>query len=208
MEERKRKRNYQIKTYQKNNISRSKKNDRNNKICRSDKKEYPYHLQRKLSCVQNGNNRKTWSSCSTCKWNCHMVCHWEERGKINLPIPLRVWINRPQRLTIKRRIWMAKVTNPVRMYGKLSALHNPNRLNREGGYGGHDSSPNEAHDRVRKKKEAKWLARTLKLEVVPFSSEEIGIKNSVFRMEVAVRGRADLMPKKLLGVSLVKGIEF
>ena len=55
MEERKR--NYQIKTYQKNNISRSKKNDRNNKICRSDKKEYPYHQQRKLSYVQNGNTK-------------------------------------------------------------------------------------------------------------------------------------------------------
>ena len=42
---------------------------------------------------------------------------------------------------------------------------------------------------------AKWLAEALALEVVPVSSEEIGIKNLVFRKEVAVRGRADLMPK-------------
>ena len=34
--------------------------------------------------------------------------------------------------------------------------------------------------RWRKKKEAKWLARTLKPEVVPFSSEELGIKNFSF----------------------------
>ena len=46
------------------------------------------------------------------------------------------------------------------------------------GHRGHDSSPNESPDRVRKKKEAKWLARTLKPEVAPFSSEEIGIKHS------------------------------
>ena len=39
------------------------------------------------------------------------------------------------------------------------------------------------------------MAEALAPEVVPFSSEEIGIKNSVFRTEVAVKGRADLMPK-------------
>ena len=50
-----------------------------------------------------------------------------------------------------------------------------------------------------KKKEAKLVARTLKPEVAPFSSEEIGIKNSLFRTEVTVRGRADLMPNKLPG---------
>ena len=51
----------------------------------------------------------------------------------------------------------------------------------EKGHRGQYSSPNESHDRVRrKKKEAKGLARTLKAEVAPFSSEEIGIKNSVW----------------------------
>ena len=39
------------------------------------------------------------------------------------------------------------------------------------------------------------MAEALAPEVVPFSSEEIGIKNLVFRTEVAVRGHADLMPK-------------
>ena len=58
-----------LKHTKKNNISRSKKNDRNNKICKSDKKEYRYHQQRKLSYVRNGNNHKTWSSCPTCKRN-------------------------------------------------------------------------------------------------------------------------------------------
>ena len=43
----------------------------------------------------------------------------------------------------------------------------------------------------RRKEPDDWL----KPEVVPLSSEEIGIKNSVFRTEVAVKGRADLMPK-------------
>ena len=32
-------------------------------------KKYPYHQQRKLSCVRNGNNHKIWSSCPTCKQN-------------------------------------------------------------------------------------------------------------------------------------------
>ncbi len=41
------------------------------------------------------------------------------------------------------------------------------------------------------------MARTLKPEVTPFSSEEIGIKNSVFRTEVAVKGHVDFMPKPL-----------
>ena len=53
------------------------------------------------------------------------------------------------------------------------------------------------------------MAKTLAPEVVPFSSEEIGIKNLVFRTEIAVRGRADLMPKKKLKArSPVKRIEF
>ena len=51
-----------------------------------------------------------------------------------------------------------------------------------------DRGPNELPERVRKEKEAEWLARTLKTEVA-FSSAEIGIKNSVLRTEVAVRGR-------------------
>ena len=33
------------------------------------------------------------------------------------------------------------------------------------------------------------IGQNPKAEVVPFSSEEIGIKNSFFRTEVAVRGR-------------------
>ena len=40
------------------------------------------------------------------------------------------------------------------------------------------------------------IGRSLSTGSLPFSSEEIGIKNSVFRTEVAVRGHADLMPKK------------
>ncbi len=39
------------------------------------------------------------------------------------------------------------------------------------------------------------MARTLKPEVVPFSSEEIRIKKLVFRTGVAVKGRVDLMSK-------------
>ena len=49
--------------------------------------------------------------------------------------------------------------------------------------------------RRRRKKEPNDLPEALAPEVVPFSSEEIGIKNLVFRTEVAVRGCADLMPK-------------
>ena len=32
---------------------------------------------------------------------CHVVYHWEERNK-KFPLPIRVWIDRPQRLTVKR----------------------------------------------------------------------------------------------------------
>ena len=42
---------------------------------------------------------------------------------------------------------------------------------------------------------AKLLAEASPREVAPFSSEEIRIKNLVFRTEVAVTGGADLMPK-------------
>ena len=50
---------------------------------------------------------------------------------------------------------------------------------------------------------AKWLAEALAPEVVPFSSEEIGIKNSVFRTEVAVKGSVIWCPK-LPGLALEK----
>ena len=117
---------------------------------------------------------------------CHVVCHWEERNK-KFPLPHRVWINRPQRLTVKRGIknvgqllgllvnWRWRIQ--VRMKAR-SGLHSVTGWT-EKGHRGQYSSPNELHDRVRKKKEAKWLARTLEPEVAPFSSEEIGIKNSV-----------------------------
>ena len=65
------------------------------------------------------------------------------------------------------------------MQVRLSVFRNLTRVDREGGHRGPYSSPNESHDRVRKKKEAKWLARTLKPEIAPFSSKEIGIKNSI-----------------------------
>ena len=51
--------------------------------------------------------------------------------------------------------------------------------------------PNE----VEEEEGAIWLAEALAPEVVPFSSEGIGINNLVFRTEVAVKGRADLIPK-------------
>ena len=75
------------------------------------------------------------------------------------------------------------------MYVRLSVLHNLTRVEREGDIDPY-SSPSESPDRVRKKKETKWLARTLKPEVALFSSGEIGIKNSVFRTELYVKGWA------------------
>ena len=48
---------------------------------------------------------------------CHVVYHWEKRNK-KFPLPLCVWVNSPQRLTVKRVIrnvgqfLAAEVTNP------------------------------------------------------------------------------------------------
>ena len=62
-------------------------------------------------------SRKETTRCSMRVANCHVICHWEERNK-KFPLPLHVWIDRPQRLTVKRGIrnvvqfLAAEVTNP------------------------------------------------------------------------------------------------
>ena len=107
---------------------------------------------------------------------CHVVSHWEERNK-KFPLPFCVWINRPQRLTVKGRNKECKSTPQPACWRKLECrssylyfITSPGwieivvRTNRLTGW--------------RKKKEAKWLARTLKLEA-PFSSAEIGMKNAI-----------------------------
>ena len=94
-----------------------------------------------------------------------------ERKEIrNFPYPFRVWIDRPQRLTVKRKLecrssYLYSVTSPRWIEKGDIEVHIVVQMNRLTGW--------------RKKKEAEWLARTLKPEVAPFLSEEIGIKNSV-----------------------------
>ena len=67
-------------------------------------------------------------------------------------------------------------------------------MDKEGDILDRDSSPNESPDRVKEEERGRMIGLNPKAEVAPFSSAEIGIKNSVFRMEVAVNGRANLMP--------------
>ena len=61
------------------------------------------------------------------------------------------------------------------------------------------SSPNESPDRVKEEERGQVIGQNPKAEVAPFSSAEIGMKNLVFRKEVAVRGQgsdAKLWAKK------------
>ena len=60
---------------------------------------------------------------------------------------------------------------------KLFVLHNLTRVDR-------DCNPNESPDRLRKEKEAQWLARTLKTEVSFFVCEK---RNKEFSFQDGVR---------------------
>ena len=57
-----------------------------------------------------------------------------------------------------------------------------------------DCSPNESPDRMKEEERGRMIGQNPKAEVPPFSSAEMGIKNSVLKTEVAVTGRANLMP--------------
>ena len=61
-------------------------------------------------------------------------------------------------------------------------------MDKEGGIGTY-SSPNESPDRVREEERGRMIGQNPKNGSSFFSSAEIGMKNSVFRTEVAVRGR-------------------
>ena len=66
------------------------------------------------------------------------------------------------------------------------------------------SSLNESPDRVKEEERGQVIGQNPKAEVASFLSVEIGIKNLVFRIEVAVRGRrsdAKLRAKKQSWVS-------
>ena len=76
-------------------------------------------------------------------------------------------------------------------------------MDKERGIGTY-SSPNESPHRVKGEERGQVIGQNPKAEVAPFSSAEIGIKNLVFRTEVAVRGRgsdAKLRAKKQSWVS-------
>ena len=76
-------------------------------------------------------------------------------------------------------------------------------MDKEGGIGTY-SNPNESPDRVKEEERGQVIGQNPKVEVAPFLSVEIGIKNLVFRTEVAVRGRgsdAKLWAKKQSRVS-------
>ena len=112
-----------------------------------------------------------------------MVSHWEERNK-KFPLPFCVWINRPQRVTVK---------GGIRNVGQLLSLPVEGTKECRSSYLYSITSPGWIEIVVqmnhltgwKKKKEAKWLARTLKPEA-PFSSAEIGMKNAVVRTAVGV----------------------
>ena len=67
-------------------------------------------------------------------------------------------------------------------------------MDKEGDILDRDSSPNESPDGVKEEERDRIIGRNPKAEVAPFSSAEIGIKNLVLKTEVAVNGRANLMP--------------
>ena len=76
-------------------------------------------------------------------------------------------------------------------------------MDNEGGIGTY-RSPNESPDRVKEEERGQVIGQNPKAEVAPFLSAEIGIKNSVFWIEVAVRGwgsDAKLRAKKQSRVS-------
>ena len=76
-------------------------------------------------------------------------------------------------------------------------------MDKEGGIGTY-SSPNELPDRVKEEERAQVIGQNPKAEVALFSSAEIGMKNLVFRTQVAMRGwgsDAKLREKKQSRVS-------
>ena len=120
----------------------------------------------------------------------------ERRGIRSFPYPSVFELAGHQRLTVKRGIrnvgqfLAAEVTNP----GQNESQHSVNGWIKKGIYWIEIIVRMNRLTGWRKKKEGEWLARTLKTEVAPFSSAEIGIKNLVLRTEVAVNGQANLMP--------------
>ena len=76
-------------------------------------------------------------------------------------------------------------------------------MDKEGGIGIY-SSPNELPNRVKEEERGQVIGQNPKVEVAPFSSAEIGIKNLVLKTEVAVGGQgsdAKLRAKKQSRVS-------
>ena len=66
-------------------------------------------------------------------------------------------------------------------------------------------SPNESLDRVKEEERGQMIGQNPKAEVAPFSSAEIGMKNGVFRTEVAVRGWGSDAKLRAKMQSLVSG---
>ena len=123
----------------------------------------------------------------------------ERREIRNFPYPSVFELTGCQRLTVKRGIrnvgqfLAAEVTNPGQNESQqMFALCD--RMDKEGDILDRDSSPNESPDRVKEEERGRMIGQNPKTEVAPFSSAEIGINNLVYRTEVAVNGRANLMP--------------
>ena len=137
-----------------------------------------------------------WSPASESKLLFNQTVTWSttERREIrNFPYPSVFELTGRQRMTVKRGIrnvgqfLAAEVTNA----GQNESQHMfalCDRMDKEGDILDRDSCPKESPDRVRKEKEAEWLARTLKKEVAFFFVNG-NRKKSVLRTEATVRGR-------------------
>ena len=132
----------------------------------------------------------------------------ERREIRNFPYPSVFELTGRQRLTVKRGIrnvgqfLAAEVTNPGQNE-KPRDVAFCDRMDKEEGIGTY-SSPNKSPDRVKEEERDQVIVQNPRAEVAPFSSAEIGIKNLVFRTEVAMRGRgsdAKLRAKKQSWVS-------
>ena len=111
---------------------------------------------------------------------CHVVYHWEKRNKKSPPM---FELTGRQRLTVKRGIrnvgqfLAAEVTNPGQNESQQMIAF-CDRMDKDGGIG-HIVVRTNRLTGWRKKKEAEWLARTVKTEVAFFSSAKIERKKSV-----------------------------
>ena len=131
----------------------------------------------------------------------HVICHWEGRSKINFPYPSVFELTGPKDWPLKEEYELRSTprglpverSNESRSKWKPRAAYTLWPGGRRRNVGHWVAWPVEVEE---EEEGVKWLAEALAPKVVPFSSEEIGIKNVVFRTEVTVRGRAELMPKK------------